>query len=230
MSRYEWEKGTLILPAKAYRPLKQALLAHWNQCLEHDLAVLERLHEATRLRCFQDKTQPVTHHLSQELQRETSPSSRYSQCLYVFKVLDDYQAHEFLVKKSEKGPRLVRPTRKALPWATRATHSLQAGYEGHLSFDDDRRQVTWSVGQNNHAIDDARGSPIGAEFFRQLRQVQWCRGTGGAFVGNDEYNQDDDNAGGGGNYLKDCFGPLGQAERSPVQRPSRSSRTSAFRR
>jgi hypothetical protein len=48
---------------------------------------------------------------------------------------------------------------------------------------------------------------MGKEFFSRLRRINWTRGSGGTIVGNDEYNSDSYDAGGGANYTKDRFGP-----------------------
>jgi hypothetical protein len=58
---------------------------------------------------------------------------------------------------------------------------------------------------------------MGQVLAQALAKVVWSRGSGGSFIGNDEYNRDDRNAGGGGNYVTRQFGPKGQAAR-----PSRS--------
>lgn len=93
---------------------------------------------------------------------------------------------------------------------TNRTASWQAGDSGEVALDG--RTVTWEVPEGNRAVDHARESTVGRAFFGFLNRVEWTRGTGSAgFVGNDEYNREADYAGGGGNYVTDRFGPLGDA-------------------
>ena len=81
-----------------------------------------------------------------------------------------------------------------------------AGGEAHIGFNVKSHTVVWSVSENNHAVDDARGSKEGRMFFQMLNCVNWTRGSGGVIIGNNEYNRDDYNEGGGGNYVTATYG------------------------
>lgn len=87
-----------------------------------------------------------------------------------------------------------------------SANSIPVGHEAGIGFDRQRRVVTWEVGENNHSVERAHEHHTGKEFFRRLARVNWTRGTGGEIVGNDEYNRDNDNAGGGANYVTQRFG------------------------
>lgn len=81
-----------------------------------------------------------------------------------------------------------------------------------ISFRDDGRIIYWEVSENNHACDRAAEHHIGKLFFKCISAVSWTRGTGGTIVGNDEYRRDDTYAGGGANYIKETYGPLGKEQ------------------
>lgn len=81
---------------------------------------------------------------------------------------------------------------------------IQCG-ESSISFD--KRVVVWSVPENNHAREHGRTHPLARVLFETLGSVRWTRGTGGDIVGNDEYNRDSRDEGGGGNYVLTRFGP-----------------------
>ncbi len=102
-------------------------------------------------------------------------------------------------------PRRVKQT-DIKPVVNNKTLSFSCG-EGHIQFDPKRHTVEWSVGENNHARDYGRNHPIAKALFQVLDTVKWTRGSGGEIVGNDEYNRDSRDSGGGGNYVIDQYGP-----------------------
>lgn len=97
-----------------------------------------------------------------------------------------------------------------LPFATNKTTVYDCG-EPSFRFDPEKKTVTWEVPENNHAREHAREHPLAKALFDALYKVKWTRGSGGEIVGNDEYNQDADYAGGGANYVIESFGPTTKA-------------------
>ncbi len=95
--------------------------------------------------------------------------------------------------------------------AAGATFTVHCG-EPSIHFD--KRKVTWSVPENNHACDRARTHLLAREFFGLLETVTWTRGSGGDIVGNNEYARDSREEGGGGNYLVTHYGPDRKSSRS----------------
>lgn len=83
---------------------------------------------------------------------------------------------------------------------------IDVGGEAVIGFDKKRRVAVWSVSENNHSVERAREHAIGRAFFNRLGRVVWTRGTGGEIVGNDEYNQDNRESGGGSNYVTARYG------------------------
>jgi hypothetical protein len=109
-----------------------------------------------------------------------------------------------------------RVLRSDVDFPTNRTTVFRVGSEATVSFDRDRSEVTWAVPDNNHAVENARDHPVAGRFFGAIAKVRWTRGTGGVLTGNDEYNRDNDYAGGGANYCTTAFGPIG-AEEEPMQ-------------
>lgn len=97
---------------------------------------------------------------------------------------------------------------KVIGKATGTKFRLDCG-ESSIAFDG--RTLVWAVGENNHARDYGRAHPIARALFAALDRVTWTRGSGGDIVGNDEYNRDNRDSGGGGNYVLNRYGP----ERAP---------------
>jgi hypothetical protein len=84
--------------------------------------------------------------------------------------------------------------------------------DGTITFDRATASVRWEVGENNHAVRDARELPFGVVFFAELGKVRWTRNTGGVIVGNDEYSQASESASGRGNTVNSGLGPVGAAD------------------
>jgi hypothetical protein len=85
-------------------------------------------------------------------------------------------------------------------------NGIPVGHEAGISFNRVTRVVTWSVSENNHSVERAHDHETGRAFFKRLSVVNWTRGTGGEIVGNDEYNQESQESGRGGNYTTNRYG------------------------
>jgi hypothetical protein len=79
--------------------------------------------------------------------------------------------------------------------------------DARIVLDNENQQVTWIVPENNHAREHAHDHLLARALFRALGNVKWTRGSGGVIVGNDEYNRDSREMGGGGNYEVAYYGP-----------------------
>jgi len=80
--------------------------------------------------------------------------------------------------------------------------------EGTITFKSN--VVTWNVPEGNHAVEDAHEAPLGQVFFDALSKIKWTRTSGGYGTGNNEYNRDNSEYGGGGNYISFAYGPIGE--------------------
>lgn len=209
MSRYEWERGTITLPSAEWVKFRNALIQGFAVAQRQDFQTLERLHAAVvattkgkRGVNFQEAVQKAF----QELEGR-----------FKLKVADEYRAMQAVLKKDEATGKhkLHAPKKKDFPDPKQTAKSIQFSADGGtITLDNTKRTVSWGVSENNHACETARETFMGRLLFQQLGRVKWTRGSGGAIIGNDEYNREagEEHAGGGGSYLKDRFGPEGDKE------------------
>lgn len=216
MSRYDWERGTITLPARAWKGFRDAMALAERERQTSLLALATQLHVLLAEAKKTAKRGAFDVYRASEVLRQADSHRR------LFERIEALDGHHAVLRslRSDKDPRrLVAPKKKDFPvvCATKL-HRLGAGCEGRILFDATKRQVIWDTGENNHAVERARESYHGRKFFALLAEVAWTRGSGGTLVGNDEYNRDQDGAGDGGNYVTQSFGPLGQAAREVLGR------------
>jgi hypothetical protein len=74
------------------------------------------------------------------------------------------------------------------------------------------REVRYGSGEAKSQADQSRSFPQVQALFKALGAVEWTRGTGGEFFGNDEHNVEDGRyaEGSGASYRTEAFGPIGE--------------------
>lgn len=219
MSRHDWESGTLKLPTAAWAKFKKDLREGFNVEQRRLLDHATRLH--TQMLAA-GKGQRAFNYADclQKLNYPADDRNRYSQGWKP----DDRQIERLdTILIDTKTKKLRRPLAKDFPLANGKTMTFTAGYEGHIALSDENRSVHWSVPENNHAVEAAHNTQMACVCFGLLAKVTWTRGTGGTIAGNDEYNRDSRDSGGGSNYVTKRFGPLGKEDFSFL-RGSRKTR------
>lgn len=204
MSKYEWERGTIKIPAKEWAGFRKGLIEAWNRRelarLERATALHGRLKEAVKGRRGSKRDEALRKALERLCpEREENEGVRDLLVSYDWKARKD----ELRGKPKKKDLRL-------LPLSKDARIDLP---DALIVLQNKSRTVTWDVPENNHACEHARRHPIAQELFRRLGRIDWTRGSGGKIVGNDEYSSDCDYEGGGGNYVTAEYGPEAQKRR-----------------
>lgn len=191
MSCYEWERGTLTLPTAEAAPMRKALnAAHAAQM--------------NRVKALLDRLWPELKNLPADKRRDKASSWSYpnAAALASDEVWDDLDT---LFHASEGRKPTAEHWKKVL--AAPSTNRTNSWMSGEAVVVLSGRRLMWRVEENNHAVDRAHEKWLGRALFAQLDRVKWTRGSGGVFTGNDEYNQDSDYEGGGGNYITYEYGP-----------------------
>lgn len=215
MSKYEWEKGTFKLPSGVAPKMRKALAQAQNKYFDEVMAEAKAFWAANKT----TSKKKLSEAISAEYKKYSS-TGWYSRAPEMSKAkekaLNIFQTMTLEHNKTTKphAPKIVDIASVVGPKATARTTEFRAGYEGYIVFKGN--EVHWIVSENNHAVDDARGSTLGRVFFNELNKVQWTRNTGGKIVGNDEYNKETDWEGGGANYFSGGWGPLGDPNWKPA--------------
>lgn len=208
MSKNEWERGTLKIPAKAWKPLRDGLAAAFNDRQKRLYELALQLHAKMVETKKSAKRGAFNAQVAwNELVRGRS-----------WPVAVPHGGEADLIESSILGPfgkrtgAIYLPKLKDFPLAipTKAVH-----YEadlGTISLNHKTNELRWDVEENNHAVESSRESYMGVVLFKLLDKVEWTRGTGGEFVGNDEYNCDSDHDGGGANYVTATYRMKTKAE------------------
>jgi len=192
MSCYNWESGTIKLPSKDWAKFRTDLLKAWNS---HETARLEkakRLHATLTTALKGKRGSKRTEALKQAVERNFSNDN-------------NSDVRELLLTQDGWG-RDATYELKGLPkkkdlklFATSKDAGLSLG-DAYVAFKNATKTLVWEVGENNRAVEHAHENWFAKRIFEALGQITWTRGTGGKIVGNDEYNRDNRDSGGGGNY------------------------------
>lgn len=209
MSRYEWEKGEFKLPSAEWAKFKSSIREAVNKNNAELYEASLKLHTAVSAR-LKGQRKPDIRGIAWEEMNKLRHFSDDEAYLIVDAVLET----KWVGNTSQT--RVRKPQKKNFP-----QHGNNVTYVGtvgcSISFDNEKRIATWSVEENNHAVERARETAVGRALFKALGKVKWARGTYGRIWGNDEYNRDSgrEYAGGGGSYEKETFGP-GQEKKTKV--------------
>jgi hypothetical protein len=219
MSRNGWERGTLKLPSAAWAPFKKALQEGMTKHKEQDYELALKLHATLVEQKKGKRGFDLKKAFNEEFLAEVRDTS-YSQWgggglvpKYQFQTVEHYDVKKSILG-NEATPGLYKPQKKDFPKYTAATLTF-TGDSCSVHLNNATREVTWDTDDGNHSVDHAHASALGRLVFQLLKQVKWTRNTGGTISGNDEYNKENTDEGGGGNYVSHRFGPLGEFKLPP---------------
>jgi hypothetical protein len=219
MSKYEWERGDIVIPTDQWVAFRRKIIEAHNREQERlftlATTVLARVKLAAKgKRGFEWRRAIEESALALTTERRDWNDDGHA----VLRLLGMTARHAGdgtgWVEGADK-PRA--PRRKDLDLrSVRGRAAPISADEGTISFIERSHTVRWSVSENNRACESARSHPVGRAFFQELGRVTWKRVSGGKIVGNDEYRRDSDEEGGGGNYVTAEYGP-------GISKPSRFS-------
>jgi len=189
MSCYEWQIGTVKIPAKQFPTLYRSFVKGYNDIQQNKLLALNSLYDYI-MRVGKGK-------------RNFNYIEHMRNRAYITNAC--FADIEKLFTGDRKKP--LHPTKKMFDFAnTRTTGFMLDEGTAAISFNKLDHSVYWSVPENNHACERAHEQPEAKLLFRLLQNVKYTRNSGGEIIGNDEYNRDNMQSGGGANYVVFSFG------------------------
>lgn len=221
MSRNEWERGIITLPASEFAKVRQAVqqgeTAHKEQVFELSQEFWKGLNrkQQTDPGEYLKAGQQFIAAKDRERIRAFVPGRNTETDKTRDKLLDDLSEALELDGYARRPARVLKTD---MDFPTNRTTDFNAGY-GEVIFDKKTNQVEWIVEENNNAVEHAHAHPVANAFFDAVSKVRWTRGTGGVFTGNDEYRREASYEGGASNYVTTAFGPVGADEAPDNCRP-----------
>jgi len=217
MSRNEWEHGEVKLSTKEFVAVRRDLIAFHNErqtrLFESAKSLYTRIKEHGKgKRNFDFEEDFRTMVGTYEYRMTVDGASEIQDILFPY---EKVEGKGYIRSRKPKAPK-----KSAFKMLKQNADSIPVGHEAGIGFNRVTRTIRWSTGENNHAVDTAHEHPTGREFFKRLSRVNWTRGTGGEFIGNDEYNEDAgrEYAGGGGSYVTHRFGVAEKAFKQSLGR------------
>ena len=185
MSCNNWEEGSVKIPTDQWAAFRTAIIEKANELRKEKFALATEAYEAA--------------------QKAGKGKRGFSRADWVRDYdLPYYDVAQYITRLGET--KVFKPKKKDFPLIPTSKSAVLHLGEAGISLDNKKRAVSYFSGENNRAVERARDNPVVALMFSKLRSINWTRGSGGEFVGNDEYNQDSRDSGGGGNYTTACFG------------------------
>lgn len=233
MSKYEWERGTIIIPTGAYPKLRRELVTRWNDLQKQKLERASKIREVVLLAGKGKRSYDYVKAIHEACVGRTD---RYG----YDEDEDEDRSYEIVkllglgatggawlpntVKVGELGTKPRAPRLKDLDLRPISKGGSFNVSDATVHLDDAKHSLAWCVGENNHACEHARKHPFSRAVFAALAEICWGRGSGGKIIGNDEYNRDSDgDEGSGGHYVTGAYGPLGGEKPGVKARLTRNS-------
>jgi len=207
MSCNNWEQGSIKIPADQWREFRARIIGAFNRHRH------QAFDDATRLHAWVKKNSKgkTTHSAIHEGMNALNLHSCGDDAFY-----GDFEVEPLLWRIDREGDRivgntLIKPQKKAMGLLPLTKDAKIVFGEACIVLRNKEKTVGWSTGENNRAVEAARSHAVAQILFRELNRIQWKRNSGGVFVGNDEYNEDTTDEGGGANYVTARYGPLGNS-------------------
>ena len=196
MSCHNWESGSVKVPTAEWGKMKKAFRQRFNSSYETLFTKAVTIYNRLKMESKGKRNFNFKDRLYQLMGSQNISDGNWA-------CVGDSM---FPFRKGNDRP--FKPQKKAFPVARNNLDYYQED-ELTVSFNNKTKTVHYTTDENNHAVDRCEGSILGIAVLQALQQTVFGRGSGGKFIGNDEYNTECSSEGGGANYVTRRFGPLG---------------------
>lgn len=230
MSCYNWERGTIVIPASEWATFRTEMIRAWNNHLMEMFTLAEGIYDRVSSAVKGKRGENRDKLIKEAVARECGCSISGG-CIISFSNATYYDEWEIinplLLKQVDGKVTLTSPKKSSLNLLPLTKDATIHAPDFSVSFHNENRTVTWIVEEGNRAVEHAHKHWFAKKLFQKLDSMEWTRGSGGQIVGNDEYNRDSYDEGGGGNYVTHSFRALTKKEKEEKSR-SRYSYTSNY--
>lgn len=233
MSCNEWERGTIKIPAGAWAKFRGDLIRAWNakqdDLFETAAKVAAQGKAAAQGKRGKNRSKAIDAAVARACGgrldewgdfwgSEESREGYEAVCRLILNTNGWGDNRTVTLKTPKKSDLDKKPVSKScvihLPGAT-------------VAFNNTTKSVTWDVPECNRACESARNHWFSKRLFSALSRIEWTRNSGGTIVGNNEYNCDSDDVGGGANYVVVEYRRLTAAEKRAAAK--RAAQRRAYR-
>ena len=226
MSSYEWEGGEIHIPAKQWAKFRTDLLRTWNGRQLANWQLAKEAHKAAKAAAKgkrgEKRINAILPRLAQSAGGTINKWGEFEAPMkrngfwgppVIDTAAEDRWAmlEQYCLSGWGKARNLsqAQPQKKAFSIKALSKSTSMNFGGAHISFNNEYNVVVWDVSENNKACERAHEWWFAKELFNALRAIKWTRNSGGTIMGNDEYNRENYDTGGGQDYVKQTFVAIG---------------------
>lgn len=236
MSCYNWERGTIKLPSKAWASFRTNLLKAWNNHYLSNLDKAKKAHKELTAACKGKRGKKREEALKAAVKKRFT---RREYCSLNRRHINedvDYEVREMVVEMKGWGENATYtlkalPKKKDLPLKATSKDAEMHLSDAYVAFKNATKSLVWDVSENNRAVEHAHEHWFAKLVFEALGKVTWTRNSGGKIIGNDEYSRDAgrEYEGGGGSYVNFEFSVERQKRDRAARRQAQRSTYGGYR-
>ena len=181
MSCYEGEWGSIVIPSAQWVKFKKAVRNAWNAWQDENYKQAMRMWTSIS----QDESDETAREKFDDIRHRAGEVSSRRSCHV--DIVDWAAIRDHMLGRQCRN--FYKPRKSWFNKATNRTRRISHS-DWSITFINDKREVRWYVGWNNHAIERSRVHPTPCKMFYMLNHMAWTGKSGGTITSDNEYNRD----------------------------------------